>query len=447
MKDEGNSLKIAEVKVSDIRVPTSDTLLGSDPFHKKPNYSCVYTQILLNNGTEGISVCFTSGAGNDWIAYGVKDLSQLLVDYDFEDFMCDPGAIYKLINDHHQLRWLADGVNRMALGCIINALWDAWAKIEKKPLWNLLIDLSPQQVINAIDWRYLDDALSKQDAYEILTSGAEQYETLEASLLEVGPKAYSTAGWLGLTDEEIATTIRDLKSKGFDCFKLKVGQNLNDDKRRLDYLREIMGPESKLMLDANQIWGTDEAIQYMEDLAKYNPVWIEEPTARDDVQGHLKISQALSKYNIKVASGEQVPSVVVFKQLIQSKAIGVCQIDASRLGGVNDVMAVILLAKKYDIPVCPHGGGIGLCNMIVHYAIWDQIKVASHSETQLVEYLEFLQEDVFINPVAVENGHYVTPLQHGWGLEMDQRFLDAHAYPDGEIWKDRKQSGSITFLP
>ena len=238
-----------------------------------------------------------------------------------------------------------------------------------------------------------------------------------------------------------------MQNQGFDCFKMKVGQNLNHDKERLSFIRDIIGYESKLMVDCNQVWGVDEAINYMTELKDFKPVWIEEPTARDDVQGHLKISQALKKFDIKVASGEQVPSPVIFKQLLQSGALGYCQIDATRLGGVNDVLAVILLAKKFEVPVCPHGGGIGLCNMILHYAIWDQIKVASQSNNQLVEYAEFLQEEVFKNPIQVKDGSYVTPKSPGWGLEMDEEFLRMHEYPNGDIWKNRVDSGSITFLP
>ena len=438
---------ITEIIVTDIRVPTSDTLLGSDPFHKKPNYSCVYTTIKLSNGIEGNSVCFTSGAGNDWIAYGVRDISRLIEGLEFSNFTDDPGLLYKLINDHHQLRWLADGVNRMALGSIMNSMWDAWAKIEKKPLWKLLIDLHPEEVVNSIDWRYLEDALTKEEALNILRENEENHKDIELSMVKKGPKAYSTAGWLGLSDKEISATIKDMQAQGFDCFKMKVGQNLNYDKERLAFIRSIIGNESKLMLDCNQVWGVDEAISYMTELKEFNPVWIEEPTARDDVQGHIKISNALKKFNIQVASGEQVPSPVIFKQLLQSKAIGFCQIDASRLGGVNDVMAVILLAKKFNIPVCPHGGGIGLCNMIVHYAIWDQVKVASHSTNQVVEYLEFLQDEVFVHPIQVQDGHYVTPKSYGWGLEMKNEFFNSHVYPTGDIWKDRVESGSITFLP
>ena len=440
-------LKIKNIVATDLRVPTSDTLLGSDPFHKKPNYSCVYTTINLSNGIKGHSICFTSGAGNDWIAYGVKDIAKLLEDYDFTEFMNNPGLIYKFINDHHQLRWLADGVNRMALGSIINALWDAWAKVEKKPMWKLLVDLPPQIIIDAIDWRYLEDALTKEEALVILNENIELHSDIEQAMLKRGPKAYSTAGWLGLTDEEISKTIKEMQGQGFDCFKMKVGQDLNHDKERLAFIRRIIGVEGKLMLDCNQLWGVDEAIEYMNQLSEFNPIWIEEPTARDDVRGHVKITQALQESNIKVASGEQVPSPVIFKQLLQSGGIGFCQIDASRLGGVNDVLAVILMAKKFAVPICPHGGGIGLCNMIVHYAIWDQVKVASNSDNQVVEYIEFLQDDVFLNPIQVKNGHYVSPSAFGWGLEMQEDFFNDHIYPTGSIWKNRVASGSITFLP
>ena len=439
------SLNIVSTKVSDIRVPTSDSLLGSDPFHKKPNYSCVYTTIELSNGVLGNSVCFTSGAGNDWIAYGVKDILKLIKNYDFNEFITNPGKLYKMINDHHQLRWLADGVNRMALGCVMNSMWDCWAKIEKKPLWKLLVDLDPQTIIDSIDWRYLKDAILPEEAKDLLNENLVNHNNIENSLSELGPKAYSTAGWLGLTDEQIKDTINEMKEEGFDCFKMKVGQDINHDLERLAFIRDQIGYDAKLMLDCNQVWGVDEAIEYMNKLAIFKPTWIEEPTARDDVQGHLKIAKAIEPLGIKVATGEQVPSPVIFKQMLQSGAIGFCQIDASRLGGVNDVIAVILLAKKYNVPVCPHGGGIGLCNMIVHYSLWDQIKVSSNSDNQLVEYLNFLQDDVFTTPVSVKDGRYVTPKAYGWGLEMKKEFFESHIYPTGSIWKDRVESGSITF--
>ena len=440
------SPKVEKVNVVDLRVPTSDTLLGSDPFHKKPNYSAVLTTLETDTGHQGISVAFTAGAGNDWIAYGVKDLAQLVVGMDVNTFVADPGEFHRLLVDHHQLRWLADGVNRMAIGSVVNAVWDLWAKLVNKPLWKLLVDLPPEKIVQSIDWRYLRDALTPDEATEILDKHCDGREAREQTLRRQGPKAYSTAGWLGLTDAQIIETVNQVIAAGLDCFKMKVGQNLEFDKKRLAFIRETIGPEARLMLDANQIWGVDEAITYMEELADFNPTWIEEPTARDDVLGFVKISRALEQYSIGVATGEQVPSPVIFKQLITSGAIQYCQIDATRLAGVNDVLGVILMAAKYGVPVCPHGGGIGLCNMIQHYAIWDQICVAAHSDTQVLEYLNFLQDEVFLHPIHVRNGAYVTPTVPGWGLEMYPNFVEKHIYPTGSVWQGREASGGITFL-
>ncbi len=438
--------KIKNVNVIDLRVPTSDTLLGSDPFHKKPNYSAVLTTIETSTVHTGISVAFTAGAGNDWIAYGVKDLAQLVTGMEIDTFVNDPGEFHRLLIDHHQLRWLADGVNRMAIGSIVNAMWDLWAKLVEKPLWKLLVDLPPEKIVQSIDWRYLRDALTPDEAQEILSEHWDNRESREDALCQKGPKAYSTAGWLGLTDEQIIETVNQVKAAGLDCFKMKVGQDLDFDKKRLAFIREAIGNDALLMLDANQVWGVDEAIAHMEALVEFKPTWIEEPTARDDVLGFVKIARALEKYGIGVAAGEQVPSPVIFKQLITSDAIQFCQIDATRLGGVNDVLAVILMAAKYKVPVCPHGGGIGLCNMIQHYAMWDQICVAAHSDTQVVEYLNFLQDDVFIEPIKIRNGAYVAPTVPGWGLEMSPDFVEKHTYPTGSVWQGREESGGITFL-
>ena len=440
-----DSDKIIAVDVIDIRVPTSDTLLGSDPFHTKPNYSAVYTKIITEDGFEGLSIVFTLGAGNDWIAYGVKDLSKLLIGKSFSKFTDNPGEIYKMFIDHHQIRWLADGVNRMAAGGLINGLWDLWAKKLNKPMWKLLVDLEPEQIINSIDWRYIKDAITPEEARNILVAGNKTRSESEKTLLHKGPKAYSTAGWLGLTDQQIIDTIDEMKKNGFDCFKMKVGQNIKEDKKRLKFIRSHIGEHAKLMLDANQIWGVDEAIAHMEELTEFNPIWIEEPTARDDVEGHLKIKNALKKYDIGVAAGEQVPSPVIFKQLLTTGAIDFCQIDATRLGGVNDVIAVILMAKKYNIPVCPHGGGIGLCNMIIHYALWDQITVAKTQKNQYVEYLDFLQDGVFKSKLKVKNGHYIAPESYGWGLEINKDFMNNHIYPTGSVWIERENSGNILF--
>ncbi len=437
---------IENVSVIDIRVPTSDTLLGSDPFHKKPNYSVVLTTLETDTPLKGISVAFTAGAGNDWIAYGVKELAQLVIGMDIDSFTAEPGALHRLLIEHHQLRWLADGVNRMAVGSIVNAMWDIAAKQVQKPLWKLLVDMPPEKIVSCIDWRYLRDALSPDEAVELLSANTDSLYEREQILRQKGPKAYSTAGWLGLTDAQIVETVNQVKAVGFDSFKMKVGQDLEFDKKRLAFIRDVIGDDARLMLDANQFWGVDEAIAYMEELFRFKPTWIEEPTARDDVLGFVKIARALAPHGIGVAAGEQVPSPVIFKQLLTSGGIQYCQIDATRLGGVNDVLAVILIAAKLKIPVCPHGGGIGLCNMIQHYAIWDQICVAGHSDTQLVEYLNFLQDGVFLHPVQVRDGAYVAPMFPGWGLEMHDAFIERHTYPNGSVWHGREASGGITFL-
>lgn len=438
--------KIIEVDVTDLRVPTSDTLYGSDPFHKKPNYSCVLTGIRIDEGLVGLSVNFTGGAGNDWLAYGVRDLSKLILGRNLEQFIEDPGAFYRLLIDHHQLRWLADGVARMAIGSILNAMWDLWAKTEQKPLWKLLVDLPPERIIQSIDWRYLKDALTPEEALDRLMSSQENRTEQEERVIQKGVKAYSTAGWLGLTDQQILQTINEVKVAGLDCFKMKVGGGIDFDRKRMAFLRDAIGEEALLMTDANQIWGVDEAIDYMKQLAEFHPHWIEEPTARDDVFGCRRISEALQPLGIGVAAGEQVPSPVIFKQLLMQQAIQFCQIDATRLAGVQDVLAVILMADKFNIPVCPHGGGIGLCNMIVHYAVWDQICVSGPFRGQLVEYLNFLQDGVFLHPVTMENGAYKTPAVAGWGLEMEEDFVRDHTYPSGLVWRGREASGSITFV-
>jgi len=437
---------ITDVTVQDIRVPTSDELLGSDPLHKKPDYSAVLTTITSSSGKRGISVVFTCGAGNDWVAYAIDQLVPLVKNTALDSFIEDPGELYQTILNHHQLRWLGDGVFRMAMGGMINATWDLWAKEVKKPMWKLLVDLPPETVVGCIDWRHLEDALSRQEALAILEKSQSKKSAFEERLKETGVKAYSMAGWLGLTDRKILEKINELKANGFDAFKLKVGQDIKFDKARIQFIRDAIGPDVKLMLDANQFWGVDEAITYMKELADFEITWIEEPTARDDVMGFKKISEVLNPLGLKLAAGEQIQSPVIFKQMISSGAIQFAQIDACRMGGVNDVMAVILLASKYDVPVCPHGGGIGLCNMIRHFAIWDQICVAGISGNQLVEYIDFLQEGVFKNPVEISNGAYGLPSNPGWGLEMEPDFVKNHIYPEGSVWRGRQEPSGVTFL-
>jgi len=431
-----STIRITSAEVIDLRVPTSDAMLGSDPFHKEPDYSSALLHLETDSGLRGVSVVFTVGAGTDWICHGIEDLCQLIIGSTLEEFSDAPIRLYRRLIDHHQLRWLHDGVFRMAAGAVINALWDLWAKSLKVPLWRLLIDLEPEFVADCIDWRNISDALTRDEAIAILKERQPRIDQRVSEMTPVGPKAYCTAGWLGLSDDEILATIRKLQQEGFDSFKLKVGRDPVDDVRRIKFMRAAIGDELNLMVDANQFWGIEEAKNHIDKYRPYNLKWVEEPIARDDVLGYVELSETFADADFRFACGEQAASPVIFKQLLKSGAIGFCQIDAVRVAGVNDVMAIILMAAKYNIPVCPHGGGIALCNMIQHYGMWDQIAVSGHSDTQLIEYIDFLQESVE-HPVEVKDGCYVAPTAAGWGLEFVPEFLEKHQFPDGVAWNTR----------
>lgn len=429
-------MKITAANVIDLRVPTSDDLLGSDPFHKEPDYSSAVLKLETDGGLTGVSVVFTVGAGTDWICHGIEDLCQLVVGTTLSEFTEAPIRLYRRLIDHHQLRWLHDGVFRMAAGAVLNAMWDLWAKEQGKPLWKLLVDLEPEFVADCVDWRNLRDALSREEAIELLASRRENIPARLAQMSDLGPRAYCTAGWLGLSNDQIMATIDRMRNQGFDSFKLKVGRDLQDDVDRIRFMRNAIGDHCNLMVDANQFWGLPEAKEHLEHYRPFDLHWIEEPIARDDVLGYLELSKTFSDASFGFACGEHAASPVIFKQLLKSGAIKFCQIDAVRVAGVNDVIAIILMAAKYNVPVCPHGGGIALCNMIQHYGMWDQIAVSGHSETQLVEYIDFLQ-DAVEHPVATKDGHYVTPSALGWGLEFRPSFLERHRFPDGEAWSTR----------
>tara|TARA_B100000029_G_scaffold387774_1_gene383817 strand:- start:302 stop:1618 length:1317 start_codon:yes stop_codon:yes gene_type:complete len=431
-----NDNQIKKIEVLDIRVPTSNSGLGSDPFHKNPDYSAVYTIIELSSGIKGKSIVFTCGLGNDWIAYGIKQLIKIVSNYSLDDFIKNPGILYKKLLDHHQLRWLGDGVFRMSIGGIINAYWDLWAQVEKKPIWQLLLDLDDETIINCIDWRYLKDSLNKEEALKILSRNKNIKNINQEKLSTNGINAYLTVGWTNLDDEEIFNKINKYYDIGIRAFKIKVGSSLKDDLRRLELFRKKFGSDTLLMVDSNQIWGVNEAIEYMSKLAKYKIKWIEEPTARDDIIGHKTIAKNLEKYEIGVAAGEQVQSPTMFKQMLSNGSIQYCQIDATRMAGINEVLPIILLANKFNVPICPHGGGIGLCNMVLHFSIWDQILIAPN-KNQLVEYLEFLQDEVFVKPIKLYRGKYKLPENSGWGIEITADFINNYAFPNGNFWKKR----------
>jgi len=433
------SSRITSAQVIDLRVPTSDQLLGSDPFHKRPDYSSAILLLETDDGLIGSSVVFTIGAGTDWICHGINDLCQLVVGSTLNEFTDDPFRLYRRLIDHHQLRWLHDGVFRMAAGAVLNAMWDLWARAEGKPLWKLLVDLEPEFVADCIDWRNISDALSRDEAIAILHKRRPHIQQRETEMSHLGPKAYCTAGWLGLSDEQILSSIRKLQGQGFDSFKLKVGLDSAADVKRIGFMRAAIGPDCNLMVDANQYWGIADAKQHISQYTAFNLKWVEEPIARDDVLGYIELAETFQGASFGFACGEHAASPVIFKQLLKSGAIKYCQIDASRVAGVNDVMAIILMAAKYNVPVCPHGGGIALCNMIQHYGMWDQIAVSGHSNTQLVEYIDFLQQAVY-HPVATQGGRYVTPTAAGWGLDFIPEFLEKYRFPDGPVWSVRSPS-------
>ena len=328
-------MKITDFEVIDLRVPTSDQLLGSDPFHKEPDYSSAVLHLKTDSEHQGVSVVFTVGAGTDWICYGIRDLCQLVVGTSVEDFSASPILLYRRLIDHHQLRWLHDGVFRMAAGAILNAMWDLWAKQQEKPLWKLLVDLEPAFVADCIDWRNIEDALTRDEALDILEQRRSGVSGRENQMSEVGPKAYCTAGWLGLSDKEILASIHQLQEQGFDSFKLKVGRDNQQDVARIKFMRDAIGMTCNLMVDANQYWGVDEAKEHLEAYRPFGLKWVEEPIARDDVLGYIELASAFSTASFDFACGEQAASPVIFKQLIKSGAIKYCQIDAVRVAGVK----------------------------------------------------------------------------------------------------------------
>jgi L-fuconate dehydratase len=320
----------------------------------------------------------------------------------------------------------------------VNALWDLWAKSERKPLWKLLCDMSPEQLVACIDFRYLTDAITPADAIAILQRNAATRHIREQEMLEGGYPAYTTsAGWLGYSDDKIRQLCREGIAAGWSHFKIKVGANLEDDCRRADIIRQEIGPDRKLMLDANQRWDVPQAIEWMRVLARYDPWWIEEPTSPDDVLGHAAIARAIAP--IGVATGEQCQNRVLFKQLLQADAMRFCQIDSCRLGGVNEVLAVLLMAAKFGVPVCPHAGGVGLCEYVQHLAIFDYVYVSASLEDRVVEYVDHLHEH-FVEPVLIRNGRYMPPAAPGYSITMKPESLHAYEFPSGSVWSQQREA-------
>ncbi|HUS07950.1 MAG TPA: L-fuconate dehydratase [Bryobacteraceae bacterium] len=429
------NLMITDVVVRDIRFPTSREHIGSDAMNKDPDYSATYVVVKTDSEYEGHGLTFTIGRGNELCVAAVQALRPLLAGRTLQSFTRDMGGFWRHITGDSQLRWVGPekGVIHLATAAVVNAVWDLYAKTEAKPVWKLLVDMTPEQLVSCIDFRYISDALTPDEALAILKENEPTRAAREAEMLRDGFPAYTTsAGWLGYTDDQLRQLCREAIAEGWTHFKIKVGADLNDDIRRSTIIREEIGPQRKLMMDANQRWDVADAIANMKQLARFDPWWIEEPTSPDDVLGHAAIARAVAP--IGVATGEHCQNRVIFKQLLQAKAISFCQIDSCRLGGVNEILAVLLMARKFGVPVCPHAGGVGLCEYVQHLSLFDYIYVSGSLESRLLEYVDHLHEH-FVTPVQMKNGRYMPPQAPGYSITMKPASLDYHEYPHGNVWR------------
>ncbi len=430
-------VSITNLVVRDIRFPTSRQLDGSDAMNPDPDYSAAYVILETDGPHQGHGLTFTIGRGNEIVVAAVRALAPLTVGRSLDSITANLGEFWRHITGDSQLRWIGPekGAIHLATAAVVNAVWDLYAKTEGKPLWKLLVDLTPEQLVRCIDFRYLTDAITPDEACDILRKLAPTKAVREAEMRERGYPAYTTsAGWLGYSDDKLRRLCREALAQGWNHLKIKVGRDLEDDIRRCTIIREEIGWERKLMTDANQVWDVPQAIEWMKRLAKFKPWWIEEPTSPDDVLGHAAIARAMEPLGIGVATGEHCQNRVVFKQLMQANAIRFCQLDAARLGGVNEVLAVLLLAAKFGVPVCPHAGGVGLCEYVQHLSIFDFIAVSGSTENRVIEYVDHLHEH-FLDPVTMRNGCYLPPNRPGYSIEMKPESLAQYEFPNGPAWK------------
>lgn len=428
------SLKITAVRARDIRFPTSRHLDGSDAMNPAPDYSAAYVTLETNGAYEGHGMTFTIGRGNELCVAAVNALAPLVEGLDLDNVFNDLGAFWKRVTGDSQLRWVGPekGVIHLAGAAIVNAIWDLYAKTLGKPVWRVLSDMAPSEIVKLVDWTYLSDALDPGEARERLEAKVSGRAARIVEMESVGYPAYTTsAGWLGYTDERMRKLCREAIAEGWSHFKMKVGGPLADDIRRAAILREEIGTERKLMMDANQVWGVEQTIRHMKELARFDPWWIEEPTSPDDVLGHARIAREIAP--IKVATGEHCQNAVMFKQFLQADAISFLQLDSCRLAGPNEIVGVLLLAEKFGVPVCPHAGGVGLCEYVQHLSIFDYVAVSASLENRVLEYVDHLHQH-FHHPVVMKDGRYMPPTAPGYSISMKEESLAAHTYPTGREW-------------
>ncbi|XP_026868955.2 mitochondrial enolase superfamily member 1 isoform X2 [Electrophorus electricus] len=442
--------KIVKLVVNDVRFPTSLEQHGSDAMHSDPDYSVAYVVVETDADLKGYGLTFTVGRGTEIVVCAVEALSSLVIGKTLEEIVTDFSAFYRLLTSDGQMRWIGPekGVIHLATAAILNAIWDMWARAESKPLWKLLVDMDPRKLIRCIDFRYITDALTEQEALDILEKAKAGKEEREEQMLKEGYPAYTTScAWLGYSDEQLSQLCSAALAEGWTRFKVKVGADLQDDIRRCSLIRKMIGPENTLvlilvMIDANQRWNVGEAVSWITTLAEFRPLWIEEPTSPDDILGHAAISKALVPLGIGVATGEQCHNRVMFKQFLQASALQFVQIDSCRVGSVNENLAILLMAAKFKVPVCPHAGGVGLCELVQHLILFDYISLSASLNNRMCEYVDHLHEH-FRSPTVIKNAHYMPPTDPGFSCEMLDESVQKYGFPHGDVWRSiLKQKGS-----
>ena len=427
-------MKITAVVVRDIRFPTTRDRDGSDSMNQG-DYSATYVVLRTDQpGLEGHGLTFTNGRGNELCVAAVRALERHVVGRSLDDITSGMRAFFRSLTQDVQLRWLGPekGILHMATGAVINAVWDLWAKRDGKPLWKLVADMPPAQLVSCLDFSYITDALTPEEALAILEGLAPTRAAREQEMRRDGYPAYTTStGWLGYPDEKVRRLCREAIAAGWGHFKMKVGQDLEGNIQRAALMREELGPDRVLMMDANQCWDVGESIRQMKALARFDPWWIEEPTSPDDALGHATIARAIAP--IGVATGETCQNRVIFKQLLQAEAIRFCQVDSCRMGGVNEALSVMLMAAKFGVPVCPHAGGVGLCEYVQHLSLIDYVAISGSLENRILEYVDHLHEH-FEDPVRIRNARYLVPDSPGYSITMKPESLDAFEFPAGREW-------------
>ncbi len=432
---------ITSVRVHDVRFPTSLSLDGSDAMNKDGDYSAAYLVLETSSpDLAGHGFTFTIGRGNDLCVEAARQRALPLVGRNVDEVVGDLGGVYRELASDSQLRWLGPdkGVVHLGMAAVMNAVWDLAARRAGKPLWRLLAEMTPEELVDVADLRYLSDALTREEALGILRAAEPTRQHRIADLEARGgyPCYTTSAGWLGYSDDKLRRLLQEAVDEGYHHVKLKVGANREDDIRRLRIAREVIGWDAKLMIDANQVWDVPEAIDWMTDLAEFEPWWIEEPTSPDDILGHAAIRKAVSP--IGVATGEHGMNRVLFKQMFQAGAIDFCQLDSARLASVNEILSVYLMAKKFGVPVCPHAGGVGLCELVQHLSIFDYVAVSASLDDRVTEFVDHLHEH-FVDPCIVERGHYRLPARPGYSAEMVGESVAEFEFPNGGYWRSRPE--------